>query len=186
MARLFLAALLPGQAQDALREAGERLKADYPAARLTRPENLHLTLLFLGETGERDQARLMAFLAARPPLKAKALLARPDGLGLFAGPQGTVFWAGVSVRPALAAFRDNLFAGLAGLGFAPDSKPFVPHITLARMKGQARGGCLPSWSLAGDGFAFSGISLMQSSLWPEGPVYRSLMGYPLEEGRDNA
>lgn len=179
VARLFLAALLPETAKDALRAAGERLQEEYPAARLTARENLHLTLLFLGETGAGETARLTAFLASRPPLEAGALRARLEGLGRFAGPQGTVFWAGLEVTPAFVDFRDSLVAGLEGLGFEMDARPFVPHITLARLKGQARGGFHGRrWMDEGAAFAFCGVSLMESVLRPEGPAYTVLWSWP--------
>lgn len=183
MPRLFLAAQLPENIKDALREAGERLRRAYPAARLTKRENLHLTLLFLGETGEKDTARVKALLAGLPRLPAEALSARAEGLGRFTGPSGTVFWAGLGVAPALSAFRDSLVSGLLPLGIPADGKAFVPHITLARSKGKPPNG-FPAepWAAGEAAFSFTGVSLMESVLRPEGPVYRGLMDLPRGDG----
>lgn len=183
MPRLFVAALLPEHVKDALRAAGERLKKAYPAARLSARGNLHLTLLFLGETGEEDTERVKALLAALPNLPMEALRAVPAGLGRFAGLSGTVFWAGLQVNPALAAFRDSLASALLQSGFHMDGKAFVPHITLARHQGEAGGAFPPGpWPGEGAAFSFTGVCLMESTRRPEGPVYRGLMDLPTAGG----
>ena len=121
--RLFLALPLSADLRAHLTDAQARLRAQGVRANFSRPENLHLTLAFLGETPRaRDAARVMAACrdAAFPLTVA--------GLGRFGG----VLWAGVRPCPPLEALAEGLQAGLRAAGFSLEARPFRAHITLAR------------------------------------------------------
>ena len=124
MMRLFIA-LRPSPAfRDALATLQERLRASGAAGRWLAPENLHLTLAFIGEW--QDPETVLSLL---PPVK-KAFSIALSHLGFF--PKADVLWAGTRPNDKLdalaACVRDRLTEG--GVRFDP--RPFVPHITLAR------------------------------------------------------
>ncbi len=97
---------------------------------------MHLTVKFLGETGEGKAAELVTVLgpacaALAPPAFAVA------GTGTFP-PRGRprVVWAGVDgADGALAALADTVEATCAGLGWEREKRPFHPHLTLGRVRG---------------------------------------------------
>ncbi len=98
---------------------------------------LHLTLRFVGATDEAVMPQLRAALQ-----KAVAGLTPGtldlSGLGAFPSPaKATIIWGGVRPGPAadtLATLAQRLEAGVTELGFAPENRPFHPHLTLARVR----------------------------------------------------
>lgn len=132
--RTFVAIELGEAARAYLRAAIERLRLVIPSARWVDPAGLHLTLAFLGEL---DDARLAE---VAPAVIEAAAGAEPftltiGTLGTFGGPGAPrVIWAGVggALRP-LGEIHQRLRAALAQRGFAPEARPYSPHLTLARI-----------------------------------------------------
>ena len=121
--RLFFAIPLSPPVREALAAVQDGLRAQGRGA-FPPPENLHLTLAFLGET--EDLAGAVAALAA--------IRARPFSLSV-GGPLGRfddLWWAGVTAGPALEALALSLQADLRRRGFFLEDRPFQPHITLVR------------------------------------------------------
>jgi 2'-5' RNA ligase len=97
-------------------------------ARPTHPRDLHLTLRFLGEL---DDTALANAEAAAGRVRAECVPVVLDHLGHFA--RSRVLWAGPSrPDPALTALADQLEAALCAAGLPPETRPFRPHVTLAR------------------------------------------------------
>lgn len=124
--RLFLA-LWPGERQ---RTALARVGKDLPdhGGRATHAEDLHLTLVFLGDSDaeRRACAEKVADLVRGAPFVLKL-----DRYGCF--PRARVLWCGASAWPqSLPDLVHALNDGLQGCGFGPERRPFVPHVTLAR------------------------------------------------------
>ena len=93
-----------------------------------RPENVHLTLAFLGST---PAAALPAVIAAADRVPPRAFTLRVDEPGYWRHNQ--IAWAGVREVPLeLAALVGDLRAALVAAGIAFDPKPFVAHLTLVR------------------------------------------------------
>jgi 2'-5' RNA ligase len=182
--RLFIAALIPDTVRDALHKAREQLQRAAPdrALRWVAPENYHITLLFLGE---QDEARLPAIVQAMETARVgiAPFEIAVQGLGVFPNwNRPNVLWAGISEGSQLLA---QMAAALErALLPAPSGKPFHPHITLARFKTP----CLDAdglkkrlydaterFALASFGrYELRSISLMQSTLTPDGSVYTEL------------
>ena len=129
--RLFVALDIPDAVRRALRELIARLKPECPDARWVRPEGMHLTLKFLGET---DGAKLDSIKAALSPIHSD----RPvdldfRGLGFFPHEfHPRVIWCGVKGSSNLAILAASVDAALQPLGFSRESREFSPHLTLAR------------------------------------------------------
>ena len=145
LARVFLALMVGSHlGRRALRPVSEALgQAAGANLRLYRPEDLHLTLVFLGPVG---RARLDPLGAA-----VEAGLPREGALGLGLGRSGAfprssaprVLWLSVEERRAgaleqLARLREALARICRQQDFAIDPRPFLPHLTVARLRGHAR------------------------------------------------
>jgi 2'-5' RNA ligase len=159
--------------------AGEgllRLARDTQAVaggRATAPQSLHVTLAFLGNVSAE---RLPALAAAAA---AVAGTAKPFALTLDRGggarTRGGVAWIEASAAPeALLQLHAQLGAGLADLGFAPDTRRFRPHVTLARNVVQAAApACAPvRWEV-------TELVLNASEPAPGGSRYTTLGAWPL-------
>ncbi len=91
------------------------------------PENIHLTLAFLGEQPARLVTKIDARSAAATPRFQLAL----DELGCWA--KSGIAWLGASTMPAeLAKLAQGIVLALAAIGLEGDERPFAAHVSLAR------------------------------------------------------
>lgn len=155
--RLFLAIGLSTEVRDALFEEIRRLKPCCEQGRFTERENLHLTLVFLGEVPSgRVGAAADALESARIPMFALCI----GGIGYFRRPGGDVCWAGVENSRALSGAYGELCARLTVSGFAVEKRPYRPHVTLGRgivLRGDCRAPDVPPMRMRVDA-----VGLMRS------------------------
>lgn len=149
------------------------------------PENVHLTLQFLGAVPEE---RLGAIEGA---VRAAAAAGRPlslelKGAGGFPNARRPrVVWAGVAGEiEVLAAFVADLGRRLAPLGFAPEERPFSAHLTLGRARdGRGAPGLAGALAQAaeagGTPWRVADVALFESHLSPKGPRYEVILRAPL-------
>ena len=142
--RIFVAVEPDDAARAALAKLTSALRERSPeAARAWRwvpPENVHITLHFLGEISEERTGALISGLG--PELDLPAFDVDVDQLGQVP-PAGRprVLWAAVGAgRDALESLQQATGARLAAQGFPSDDRPFVPHLTLARFRDGSRRG----------------------------------------------
>ena len=122
------------EATDALRGLVAELKNDLAGERIrwVRPENLHLTVAFFGETAEDEIPRLAAVLAkateGTPPFEMEI-----GGLGTFGSPRHPrVVWLGIKSEE-LVRLYDCVKQELLETGWPPENGEFAPHLTLGRI-----------------------------------------------------
>lgn len=176
--RLFFALELPGEVREAAAAHAARLRGEFPGARASwpRPESLHLTLKFLGDVeAARVETLSRAADASAAGLAAFALTV--EGAGAFP-PRGAarVLWLGVRDDSGrLSTLRQRLEDECAAAGFARESKPFKPHLTLARLRAPQDAAALSEAHRRADfgphAFRVSGFVLMRSELGPGGSRY---------------
>ena len=121
--RLFIAIAPDRAMRDALISVQDALRVQGVRGSYAPPENLHLTLAFIGEFGDPD-----AVLAAMETLAFAPFSLRLDRLGAF----DEVWWAGLEQSEALDALVRQLRHALAEAGIPFDRKSFRAHITLLR------------------------------------------------------
>lgn len=159
-----------------LRQRREKLPVKW-----VRPENIHLSLKFLGDVEDTREPELRTALklaaGARP--EPRPLTVQITGFGVFPDyHRPRVLWVGVTPEPALELLQDGVERAFAPLGFATEARAFRPHVTLARAARDAKPRDFAGLEelLAGIDFTeavtISDVDLMQSTLKPEGPVYQ--------------
>ncbi len=128
MLRLFIAIALP----EALRRRFAGLCAGLPGARWVPPENMHLTLRFVGEVG-LDQARdIDAALAA---VRAPKFDLQFEGLGIFGKARAArAVWVGANRSDALLHLQRKVEVAVVRAGVGAEERKFSPHVTLARLR----------------------------------------------------
>lgn len=155
-------------------------QAGLPVGRLVAPENLHLTLAFLGDVDAAAVAPLAEALRARAA-GVPGFTARLAGAGAFP-PHGPVrvIWAGLEPEADLARLAAAVRAAVGDAGLAADDKPFRAHLTLARCpepwRAEARAALAGLLGpLEGTLLPAERIALIESVLGPAGPTYRELV-----------
>ena len=175
--RLFVAIALDDAARQGLFELQRALKGPAgPDVRWTPPQQLHVTLKFLGEVRDADLAavsKAVELAAAQVPAFEMQLA----GAGCF-GPRGPVriVWAGLDEPTGtLQRCAEVVDEEVSQLGFPREHRPFSPHITIGRVKDDRSGGGIRSAveaaSFPAIGQSVDRIKLMSSVLRPQGPLY---------------
>ncbi len=194
MFRLFIAVELPTPVVNALSDLRAQLVKIAPprSVRWVRPEGIHLTLKFLGDTPadrrrdiERGMAQAAQAVAGRAPFSVTV-----GELGCFPNfSRPRVVWVGIGgALDALHALRDAIEATIAPLGYPTESRAFSPHLTLGRVSKSASrdevaalGRALQQVKVGVLGeVAVDAISLIRSQLRPDGAVYTQLAHIQLE------
>jgi 2'-5' RNA ligase len=195
--RLFVAI----EMQAAWKEAFGRVQKDMQAAldrvpelsgvrvRWVPPEDIHLTLKFLGEVPASRLDRITWALESAVP--------RPPGFTLALGHMGSfsdrrapsVIWAGIHDQPLnqsrLGKLVEQVETWMASAGFPREKRAFAPHLTLARLPErldpalrQRIAEVTAGFSPEAQPFTVDKVSLMRSHLGPGGARYERLAAYP--------
>jgi len=139
--RLFIALDIPADVRTGLTSYMERARTLAAEARWARVEGLHVTLKFVGHV---DDAVVEQIKAALRSIKAAPFEVKFAGVGFFPNPNaGRVFWAGVDGGNHLAHLALTTDAALEKLGFPSETKPYHPHLTLARTSSRPLRGLKP-------------------------------------------
>jgi len=176
--RLFIAIEIP----NAVKEALEALQAELRRARAEvswiRPENIHLTIKFLGEVAEERLDAIVRATVAAASNHPPAALGLSE-VGVFDERRPRVVWAGL--RGDLEVVERvwlDLDERLGEEGFTRESRPFRPHLTIGRFKTQ-RGAreliaMASSYALPDLSFVARELAVVQSRLHPAGARYTAL------------
>lgn len=177
--------MLPDEWQAILRTPQEKIGWLGRGVKWVEPENLHLTLKFLGETPDSALPELTDVLsdccAASEPFRIAI-----QGVGCFPNKnRPRAYWAGLSKSNTLLDLQAAIDQGMDELGFEPEEKKFVPHLTVARIKepiGKERmTGAFLNFDLRSESFEVREVCLVESKLRQEGPFYTVLRRFALGE-----
>ncbi|BES82682.1 RNA 2',3'-cyclic phosphodiesterase [Pyrodictium abyssi] len=140
--------------------------------------NMHITLRFLGNIPFSLVDEIERVIAASAP---RRVVLRLRGVGAFPSPvRPRVIWVGVSEGAGeLERIYREIEKGLRRLGFRPEREQFVPHVTLARLKGSRNLERVVKLlremeDVEVGEIVLESVRLKQSILTPRGPIYRTL------------
>ncbi len=179
MVRAFIAIDIDEATRHQLVNAQQQLIETGAQLRLVEPQNIHVTIKFLGEVPEdKIPAIADAIRAAVKNIEPFDIHVR--GIGVFPSLKYIrVVWAGVAEgRDHVIAIEQNLDRELEPLGFRPE-RDFVPHLTIARVKTARHKEKLATLieGMINAEFGVTharAIELKQSKLTPKGPIYSTL------------
>lgn len=176
--RTFLAVFPPAPVAQAIDAALQRVRRPGDGVSWVRAKNVHYTLRFLGDL---SAARLAAACRA-----AEAAVVGVPRFDVALGPAGAfpdarrprVFWLGAATGgEALVLLARSVAVALEREGFAPDDKPFVPHLTVGRVREAGAktagetAGRLGEEAFPRDPFAVDALVVVKSTLSPGGSRY---------------
>ncbi|WP_316571009.1 RNA 2',3'-cyclic phosphodiesterase [Neobacillus sp. YIM B06451] len=132
MSHYFFAAKIPSETKLAMKNNIDELKKQIPFRRWVHHEDLHITLAFLGAAPESNLERACS-LVGGTLANANSFPLVINGLGIFGRKDSPrVFWAALSKSEQLTKLRALVFAACEEAGFQLETRPFSPHVTLAR------------------------------------------------------
>jgi len=192
--RAFIAIQLPPQTLEALAALQREMKKQVPprSVRWMRPEGIHLTLKFLGDT-EVDKLPQIERALAAVARHAPACTFIVGGLGCFPNSRRPrVIWVGVQEEMGrLTALWEAIEEAMAPFGYEPERRGFKPHLTLGRVQRRA-----PHRDVSQVGEAVSRtavgtlsevvadrFALIRSVLKPGGAEYTALKVFSLDTGK---
>jgi 2'-5' RNA ligase len=188
--RAFVAIELPSTIQDAVQKASAPLRQALGAGlvRWVPPQNMHLTLKFLGDVSPANLDLLAQILKVEAS-QHKPFEMEIGGLGSFPSPKrARVIWVGIQPPAALEALQRNVEAAAARMGYPPEERAFSPHLTIGRVNQHINSAdqqkirtALENCQVGILGHAqVQSVHLFRSDLRPSGAVYTPLFCAPLQ------
>lgn len=144
------------------------------------PEQLHLTLRFIGSV---DSFMKTALQESFSQIHVDQFQFNIKGVGFFPNANNPrVYWAGVSEEPEMMALQERVEKACKNAGVEAETRTFVPHITLAKVKGRSE--ALSSYVRQHQHFEIDAVSvkkfnLYRSELTRDGAVHTVVQTYPL-------
>lgn len=183
--RCFIAVALPGPLKNAVGEVIRKLGESGADIKWVPDENLHLTLKFLGETGEGRLEEIKGALHKKLSPYAPFYI-KIGGVGYFPGGKNPrVIWVGIEEPGSLADIYTDIENVMVKFGYPREGRPFSPHLTIGRVRSPKRVAEVIKRleefrTVAFDEFVVKGVSLMKSELKPGGAEYSGLAEISLE------
>jgi RNA 2',3'-cyclic 3'-phosphodiesterase len=178
--RAFIAIELPDEIRAGIGQAQAATRATGLRGAWVRPENIHLTLKFLGDIGSAEIETIAETIAEACKLYEPFQLT-VRGMGVFPGAdRPRVLWVGVGGQvDVLEKLQHSLAQQLAGCGYPDEKRRFSAHLTIARFKGSVATQVLlqaiqAQAAFETQAFVAREIILFQSVLKPSGAVYSPL------------
>ncbi len=179
MPRLFIAVDLPAGIKNNL----ETMSYGIPGAKWIDPQQIHLTVRFIGEV---DGTTFLDIKTALEQVSLEPFSMALKGVGHFP-PRGKprVLWVGIEQSQPLQSLKSRIDRILATVGLQPEGRKFSPHITLARLKNSPIDKVADF--LAGNGlfsqepFEIKDFKLYSSTLTPKGAIHKVEKVYPLTD-----
>jgi 2'-5' RNA ligase len=186
--RTFLAVDLPDEIKETLDKIQNRLKpligGVTPNIKWTKPEGIHLTLVFLGYVSS-DQIGLISETVKKNVEGVAPFMLHLGSPGAFPTiTRPRVIYLGLEGQTdILASLQGKIATDLDEIGFKKEDRPFTSHLTLGRLKSASK---LPGieeafqkiMKLAKGSFMVDGLKLYRSDLRPDGAVYTVLEFFP--------
>jgi 2'-5' RNA ligase len=189
LVRIFVCIEIPAEIRNRIEALQNGLKQTGAEVSWTKAANIHLTLKFLGNVATSKLNTVCT--AVEEAVQGKRVFPiQVSETGCFPSPRNPrVLWIGVnSPTGTLQALQTSLETNLARLGFAKETRPFQPHLTIGRVKSQRNAGRLVT-ALVEEGFesvTFQAheVIVMRSDLRPTGALYTPQVTVRLSESAE--
>jgi len=186
--RAFIAIELPEEIKTILSNIQDELRQTRADVKWVKPENIHLTLKFLGEV-EQDKVSKIQLVLEEIAQENSPFAVYLSSLGAFPKLQyPRVVWIGITNEQLVLKIAEHLEKEIVKIGLLAESRPFSTHITLGRVRsGLNRKALIEKLeflnkNLSSDlpEFRVLSLTLFKSTLTPQGPIYESVFSCALK------
>ena len=188
--RCFVAIEIPEDIRTDLvalqKELAGRVDVHRGDVKWVEPEGMHLTLKFLGEVPDNQIVDVCNITKEVADRRAAFDLAIKE-VGTFGGRSARVLWVGAGLEcPELLDVQKDLEEQLDQAGWPREARPFSGHLTLCRIRNSKAGEKLAELAKEYKDFDLGTVragsmTVFESQLRPQGPMYTPLGNYPLQE-----
>jgi len=184
--RSFLAFELPEFVKEELSGLIRSFNRGVSKVRWVKRENMHLTVLFLGNISE-ETIPAMAEDISDICERFSPFIVRMKGVGCFPNIRNPkVIWVGIDGEiERMAKFYESLVMNLSKYGIKQENRTYRPHLTLGRIKGNSNirdrmvGMISKGREITDKEFILQELVLFKSDLRPQGPIYTKLNSWSL-------
>ncbi|HDI78196.1 MAG TPA: RNA 2',3'-cyclic phosphodiesterase [Desulfobacteraceae bacterium] len=184
--RSFLAFELPEFVKEELSGLIRSFNRGISKVRWVKRENMHLTVLFLGNISE-ETIPAMAQDISDICKRFSPFIVRMEGVGCFPNLRNPkVIWVGIDGEiERMAKFHESLIMNLSKYGIKQENRTYRPHLTLGRVKGNSNikdrmvGMISKGRDITDKEFILQELVLFKSDLRPRGPLYTKLNSWSL-------
>jgi RNA 2',3'-cyclic 3'-phosphodiesterase len=180
--RLFVGINLPKKQRARIHGAARKLRDEELPIRWIEPDNLHVTLKFLGDV-RREHVPAVEEAIRRVASATQVFTTVLGGFGAFPTiRRPRVIWLGVGANPELRCLKQDLEWTLGDVGFEAETRAFHPHVTLGRADAEGGAGAfrgldeLIAGMIFDDELKVHTIDLMRSHLSKSGAHYSVVSG----------
>ncbi len=188
--RVFIAIDIDEKMQAAIADVQKQIASKIDVKRgdvkWVEPENIHLTLKFLGEI-KTEQAPEVCKISEQVAAAHKNFTLDIESVGSFGGRSAKVVWVGAGKgTDALLALQKDLDEQLTLAGYPSEEREFSAHLTLCRVRNPKAGFKLAEAvkqfeKLKLGSIAADAVCVYQSQLTPQGPIYTLLQSFRLAD-----
>ena len=181
--RTFIALEIKENIKELLAEVQHKIGSEIGGIKWVKPNNLHLTLKFLGPTRE-DKIEDISDILEDIVGSFTRFNVSVSGFGAFPSSHNPkVIWAGLKADDVLYKIQKDIDISLESLGFVKEKRPFSPHLTIGRLRDSRAKkklrDALEQIRTEPGSFEAEKITFYKSGLMPEGPVYTGLKSVKL-------
>ncbi len=180
MVRLFVALELSDRQKTEIGDFQEMAKKYLQGVRWVKPENIHLTLKFLGETEEK-KVEVIKEAIDYACTGFRLFSISYGGAGMFPNERkARVLWVGIKEgEESICSLAGKIEAEMVSLGYKKEKRSFHPHLTIGRLRNPLPENSIKKYLSEGTGFVTSSILidrvvLFESNLTRSGPIYKAL------------
>ncbi|MEW6685748.1 MAG: RNA 2',3'-cyclic phosphodiesterase [Candidatus Edwardsbacteria bacterium] len=177
--RIFVAIELPNNIHQKIANLQKQLKLTGADVKWVEPENIHLTLKFLGNL-MKEKIEILSLGVEEAVKNISNFQIALDRLGAFPSLRRVqIVWVGINEGEKEAInLQEKIEEKLTSLGFEKERRAFVPHLTIGRARSFKK---IPELvkeiekvNFSTEKFLVSSVNIMKSVLTPKGPIYTKL------------
>lgn len=173
--RSFIAVEIPDKTRTEITKMLDTFAKQDTGARWIKQDNLHITLIFLGEVSQEFLHNAQTELTSVAK-NQKSFEMSLKNIGAFPSQRAPrIIWIGVDKgSDELIDLQSKIESSLTKIGYKPETRKFHPHLTIGRVKFRFNNPKIFETNYQSETFAVKSVVLFKSTLMPQGPIYEKI------------